>query len=519
MKHLAFAAVCCIFACGGGSSGEPGPQDASPDAANDAGTPAWDTGDGATSGGSQLLDGLDPTNANYKAIGRFHGSLTCTAVFVQTSANNPAAPAYALTSGHCPSILGANDVTLDAEPGSDFEVVFNYFANTEQARVRVPVTRIEHATMKGHDLAILKLARTVGELGTLGIAPLAIAPSLPAAGAPIDVVGAPLDTSQSDDFLRRERCIGRASSVNLVEFHWHFFDAQPNDCIDIRSGSSGSPVFARDRVQIHALMNTTARGSEGTTDCYANRPCELTATGYAVRPDASYATPIVGLGGCFDERGSFNLRRAQCPLDDGRQLEVQGGPLGANQPYVMDNGVRRRLRWDRSVKHTEFTHYRYKTGPAHATNCRDLAGYGAPIALNANSVIRDDVPEAEGFYYLCLLGGRSPTPDSTWQNPRFARIEQVQIDTTPPQRLPGTLVHDFDGGGLRVELLFYPPELSQYRYKVGPPASTDCAQPDGYDDYLRIAIPILREEFPAKLCIVGYDEAGNVAPPFARTFE
>jgi len=517
MKRLAFVAVTSFFACGNGSSGTP--EDAGADASNDATVPSLDAGDGGTTpGGSQLLDGRDPVNAKYRAIGRFRGGLTCTAVFVQTG-TNPAAPAYALTSGHCPAILGSNDITLDAPPAAESEVVFNYFANTEQARVHVPVARIEHATMKGHDIAVLRLARTVGELGTLGIAPLGIAPSFPAAGAPIDVVGAPLTPSSDDDFLRHERCTERPSLVNLIEFQWHFLDARPNDCIDIRSGSSGSPVFAREGSQIHALMNTTARGSEDITDCYADRPCELTATGYTVHPDASYATPIVGLGACFDEHGNFDRRRAPCPLDDARQLEVQGGPLGANQPYVMDNGVRRRLRWDRALRHPEFTHYRYKTGPAPSTNCRDLAGYGAPIALDATTTIRDEIPEAEGFYYLCLLGGQSAQPGATWQDPRFARIEQVQIDTTPPRRLPGTLVHDFGADGLRVELIFYPPELSQYRYKVGPPSSTDCTQPDGYDDYVRVAVPIPADSLPAKLCIVGADEAGNVAPPFARTFE
>ena len=67
--------------------------------------------------------------------------------------------------------------------------------------------------------------------------------------------------------------------------------------------------------------------------------------------------------------------------------------------------------------------------------------------------------------------------------------------------------------------LFSPPELSSYRWKVGKPAETDCADSAGYRTFIRIPRFADLTELPLKVCLIGSDEAGNESKPQTEMLE
>ena len=205
------------------------------------------------------------------------------------------------------------------------------------------------------------------------------------------VVGAP-DTGVADGqgFLWAEECalLGR---VNLIEFRWHFDDAYRTTCPDTFGGSPGSPLHSSDPSadahMIYALINTTV---EAGTACYLGVPCEVAAdAGVRVNPGHSYATPIDGLGHCFNA-GRFVLAAA-CPLAPLDQFELDGVPAPSQPP----------AEWNTTLSGSS-AFYRYNVGEVGTVDCRSDTGYSGPIRL------ADALGEAEGFFLLCVLGG--PTP-------------------------------------------------------------------------------------------------------------
>jgi hypothetical protein len=162
------------------------------------------------------------------------------------------------------------------------------------------------------------------------------------------------------------------------------------------------------------------------------------------------------------------------------------------------------------------THYRYKTGTVSNVNCRDEAGYSDPIALEDDDLIEDEIPEAEGLYYLCVTAGNSATVDATWQQAVDATVVWVQIDTIPLLIPPILAVRELRKE-YEVEPIFRVPELVHYVLKIGPPDSTDCSDMTGYRPYRRIPVPIEKNaESPTKVCVIGYDHADNATSPLEK---
>ncbi|MGH2592769.1 MAG: trypsin-like serine peptidase [Anaerolineae bacterium] len=471
------------------------------------------TPEAPVSAGSRLLHNADGSLDALKGIARFVGASSCTGTFIKTS-EQAGAPAYLITNGHCAQQWHANDVYRDVPAGDGYKATFNYFIDTTDAQIAVPASTIAYSTMKGRDVAIVELAAMIGELTGQGIQPFAIADTAPTPTAAISVLGVPVTGIQPEEwYLRREDC-SMTGQADLLEFQWHFFDAFRNTCRDIFGGSSGSPVFAEGSDAVFALINTTTVGGEYA--CALGVPCEVTGTGTQMRPNTSYATPIVGLSRCFNADGRFGLGAPDCPLDDGQQLKLSGHPLSAIQPVVTDNtGATRRAAWNTTLS-GDFTHYRYKTGPVSSVDCRDEAGYSDPIALVKDNLIEEEIPEAEGFYYLCLVAGDRPAVDVTWQPIVDATVGFAHIDTTPPLIPPILSVQEFESEYL-VEPIFKLPELVHYILKFGPPATTDCNDPAGYEPYRRFPVSLeKRNQVPAKLCVIGYDDANNPTTPLEQ---
>jgi len=443
-------------------------------------------------GASKLLRNRDGGNQVLAGIGRLNASLTCTAFFLDTGARADA-PAYVLANGHCISTNSANEVILD-RAGGTLRVVFNYFVDTQAAQIPIGVRRIAYSTMKGLDVSVLELNATFGELRERGLTPLPLAPRLPFEVEPVLAVGAPNAGIPSDEtFIRSAECT-LGAPVDLIEFIWHFHAAYPNTCSDIKGGSSGTPLISQVTGEVVAIMNTTTAGAlheTGDFQCFNGQPCEIApGGGFNYKRDTNYALPLKNVQHCFSD-GVFDVAHERCPLDPGRQFTVT----------LRQRAVRPPATWNATLTGTAWSQYRYKVVAEGAGDCRDSEGYGAPIAIAESSRIDDPLPEAEGRYHLCVIGGDA----ATWQDARFATEVHLRVDATPPT-IPIEYLFRYQRDAYVVQPIFVVPELSGYRYRIGGP---ECEVDTGYSIYLRIPFRVPKDA--THLCLRGQDDADNEA--------
>lgn len=449
----------------------------------------------ATSG-STLLD----SSSSWHGIGRLTINSTCTAVLIDTGGGDNA-PAFILTNGHCVEWQANGTITNREIEG---QVLFNYFADAPEAALAISLAEVVYSTMQGVDISIIRLDATLGELAAQGILPFPIAGAALEPGSKVRVVGAPSSGLEPEEAYLREEVCQIKQQVDLLEFNWHFYDHYAASCQDIFGGSSGSPLFSADTNTIYGLINTTV---EGSSACYLGVPCEISDQGVILNEESSYASPIHGVDACFNEAGEFELSEA-CPLPPTSQLSFEETPLSPSQPP---------LTWGTTLA-GDLPYYRYKTGEAGVVDCRLDEGYSSVFALAENPTIDDAIPSEEGFYLLCLLAGESPSIDTTWQNSDYPTVLSAQIDTTPPQLEPQLNIRELPEF-YDVALIFQPPELSDYRYKFGPPETIDCAVEDDYQRYRRIPLTLERGDGPIRLCVIGYDNADNPTPPLDTVFD
>jgi hypothetical protein len=434
-----------------------------------------------------LLD-ADGSNDALSGIGQLRGyGTTCTAFLLD--AGEPSGPAYAMTNGHCVGLLDSTTVVRDGT-GGDGILTFRLFQDTPSDHAEVPVASVLYATMRGSDVAILALGasrRALAGLTAYGLA------SPPRDGETIAVVGVPTQgLAEGDQVLRGDTCTA-GTTVRLVEWEWVSDAAQSSDCKGILPGSSGSPVFdAGDPSVAVGIVNTTTIGAPPGSNCGRGQPCEVTPAAVTRQPDRSYAMPVERWAECFDP--AWDPTASGCPSEqapvtvDAPKWAVQpggqwGATIGVGAPSV---GL--------------------KTGPAATTDCRDPAGYvqtPTPITYD------EPLPAAEGVHLLCAAAldasGGPVTAD--------AGVAVVEVDATPPTdpiQLSKTVTPDF----VSVEPLFQPPEYSDFSVKVGP-SETNCARSAGYAPYRRIALHVATSDLPARLCVIGSDEAGNRGQPQA----
>lgn len=456
-------------------------------------------------------------NANGQS-GRFTGiasvryGATCSGVFIAPS-NVSGAPAYVLSNGHCIGLLPTNQVLLDA-PGQG-EVTFLAFADIPAAqRIRVPIRRVAYATQKGADLSILELDTMASALIGRGIQPSRLGSGPPQPGDEIEVAGIPVTgVSEPDRVIRHSRCTA-GQTVQLLEGRWHTYDTVQNDCLGIRGGSSGSPVFDRNG-EIAGLIFTTTWGESPYAACANNRPCEVTDAGTVSPDETSYSSPLVHLASCFNSDGRFTLGNPGCPLDTGRQLSISGFPLSAVNPNRPSGNPSRPTptSWNTAVAGA-LAYYSYKLGPVQSTDCRQPAGYTAPRAVQPDALIDDPFPRSGSREQLCVVAGGSPSVDSSWQPFRHATQARVAIDTTPPAVNPSANINL--GESYIVLFEYLAEEIAFYDYKVGSPNSTNCDDHTGYRPFVQ-RLFLNRAGEPYKICAIPLDRASNPGKPWAFT--
>ncbi len=113
------------------------------------------------------------------------------------------------------------------------------------------------------------------------------------------------------------------------------------------------------------------------------------------------------------------------------------------------------------------------------------------------------LPSQNGFVLACAA-----IPGREQQAARFVFV----IDTVPPASAPTLSVTDLGEGGLMVDPLFHPPEISDIHMLFGPVDATDCSDRDAYIPYRRQPTFIEAADLPVRFCAVGFDRAGNESP-------
>ena len=427
----------------------------------------------------------------------------CSAAAIAPAGATAESPAYAITAGHCvvdwSTAAAASRPTLDAAV-DPMSVVFHRFVDTQDRAQAVAVRRVLFATMKGTDLAVLELDATLGDLAALDVAPFPLA-SRVAAGAAVRLAGVPtggFDEAELHLRLSEGRLLAPAA---VLEGRWLWPVTLPFRAPSIVPGISGAPVLDTSG-RVLGVVSTTTQGAEGS-GCGVGEPCEVTAAGATLRPDRSYASPVVGLGRCFDGRGRFALGGA-CGLDDGFGVFAEEAPAPRPLPPRLGGAPRP---WG-VVLSGDAPEVRAKVGPLGTTDCRRLEGYGPPVARDAFGYTTAAVPQADGAYVLCLLG----TDGGRVQ--RWPTAIPLTVDGTPPTEAPRYEVRP-EADGVEVELFFAPPELAAYRVRSGPAASTSCDAMDSAPLYRFFPLWIPREALPGRVCVAAEDAAGNLGATLA----
>nr|WP_300152219.1 trypsin-like peptidase domain-containing protein [Propionicimonas sp.] len=448
--------------------------------------------------------------AAFSAVASLNAGSNCTGTLIDTGVK--AGPAHLLTNGHCVGDVGrpAQATTIGVEWAGTAE--FLAAQGNQDATLTVDVVGLEYSTMRHTDTAIVRLKPTLGELEDLGIRPVKLTDTEPAAGTAVVNVGVPVQDLDPDDWvLRRGECTLGAQHT-LIEHLWMWLGVWSNDCPGIIQGSSGSPLFTVDAggdpTAIVGMINTTTGGSTAANGgaCSMNHPCEVTADGATMAEKTSYAQSVAGIATCFDTAGSFALSRG-CPLPTSSVWAESGGGSfrGGDQPNSV--GM---LPVASLVGRAKGTARTVLVPLGDGTVCQQADTYAdaKPVTLpeagddweQVGVSVPADLPEQEGRFMLCAAAGSD-----------YAGAASVlfEVDRTPPIFAANADVEDIGGGAVVVRPHLVPPEISTVRFTWGPTGSVDCADTSGFQDFFVVPLTLEAPDLPATYCIYGLDAAGN----------
>jgi hypothetical protein len=492
------------------------------------------------------------------AVGRTVGlAEPCTAWLVDAGA--PAdADAYAVTSARCVGQTDPTTVMADRDL-QDASVEFNAFAPLSTAKqadvVRAPIQAVEWASVRGTDLAVLRLGSTYGELAGRGVRPIDPVGASDK-GAEILIAGVPVEGVEPDQqYLRGSRCqVGETSDILEDGLLGH--DAQGSGCAGILGGSEGSPVF-NPAGEAVAMVTTTTIGATQETACALGLPCQVSDDGgISVKEDTSYMLPVGALAGCF-AGGAFTLG-GDCALEDPATVLPARAVASVAKP---GSTVEVQLEGELPEGISSTAAIEVKQGKLGTVDCGAPEGWlgaaeaaaqaaadagvadVAPSASTAPAASAGADPAASADSGASPAAGSAagsgdvaPTPPEQWSYPVILPADEgftlvcvglaahptevvIKADGTAPD--PGTieLTTTTVEGGVQVEPVFDPPELTQFRWVSGPVDSIDCSTAEGYVEYRRVPATIQAADLPSTVCVIGIDEAGNESKPAAIKVE
>ena len=481
--------------------------------------------------------------------------------------------AYAVTSARC---VGQTDPTT-VMAGQDLEdatVAFNAVAPPASARqpdlVQVPIEAVEWASVRGTDLAVLRLGATYDELAGRGVRPID-AVAAPEEGAEILIAGIPVEGIEpNQQYLRGSRCqVGETSDVLEEGLLGH--DAQASDCAGILGGSQGSPVFNPAGAAV-AMVTTTSIGATEKIECALGLPCQVSEDGgISVKENTNYMLPVAALAGCFP-KGGFTLGGA-CELEDPASVVPARAVASVAKP---GSTVEIRLEGELPPGFASTDDLQVKQGTLGTVDCTAPEGWlgaaqaaalaaadagvgevgdggvspstgtsasASPSAAEeitpSTSADPGDAPSASadgGANPGPGLGEVVPVPAGVWSYPVILPTDEgftlvcvgspaqptevvIRVDGTPPDPATIELTTTPMEGGVQVEPVFDPPELAAFRWVSGPADSIDCSTAEGYVEYRRVPATIQAADLPSTVCVIGIDEAGNESKPAAIKVE
>ncbi|WP_437735038.1 ImmA/IrrE family metallo-endopeptidase [Sorangium sp. So ce1335] len=400
---------------------------------------------------AELAPGLGLQNAYLRAVASLNRN--CSGSLIKTS-DRADAPAYALTAGRCVTYPFDRsmyfDVGVDRTLVDSLTFLFKELNDSPDGeRVEARGVRLAYVTMKGADLALVELDRTIGELQALGIEPLPLADAPPAAGAPIELAGVPVDDGGGESpetFVRRARCTEGARRPNVVEHQWHWYDMHVSACGGMGSGAVGGPAID-ERRRVFGVFTTRFGAAEPVDTCYLGYPCEV-GGGEPERgvEGATYAVDATGIARCFDAGGRFDVAAAGCPLDPGGHASLGATPSRIATPTVGEppgpSG------WGVRLAPVSDTHYRFKVGPVESVDCRAAEGYSAPIAIEDDRLAALPVPAKEGLVAMCVLTGSGDVGGAAWQSAEHPTVILKKV------RVPARVASGPDAGDVTTEQMF-----------------------------------------------------------------
>lgn len=462
---------------------------------------ASDFGEGLLSlAPSRVLLNADGSRDHWNGIGRINSrsGSNCTATLIDTrSADSPPdAPAYALTSGHCISRQNGLIITDGEIEGS---VQFNFF--TDSVARSYPLKRVSWSSMQGVDLAIVELQPTLETLIDDGIQPLALASEIPEQDREILWVGAPL--AKETGHLRMAACVHQTSEV-IMEQPWVWRHTVRNQCRDVNTGASGSPLLTRDSGEIYAVLNLTNQASsDNATEDFSD---EIPGFPPMVA-DSNYGNPVTLLKKCFVS-GTLSTAPAICDLFPVFSIDFDTlGRQPARRARVQLDAEGRNVypSWDlRFLINTPL--YRYKKVDS-AMQCEDPVGYSHTIS-SQNAAINDPVDKQIGINWLCMIGVSSARHLPTVGLMRNALTLAIELQPAGPTPEPQVIIVKNRLGALSVSWSYEHRLIDHYTVKMGPPHTTDCSDPQGFKAQFR-DLTLRAKSLPLKICTYAHDINGQ----------
>ena len=216
--------------------------------------------------------------------------------------------------------------------------------------------------------------------------------------------------------------------MQLIERSWIWNNDLSNDCPDLYAGASGSPLFDAASGDVIGVVSTTTllNFEHGPDyDCQINRPCVIGPGGPEMERDTSYVAPVQGIARCFDQTNELDPHGRVA-----RSIPAFNSPSKAARTKCTQAGGNPAT-WGAALSGSQ-SYYAYKRFPAGEDNCGTASGYSAPILVANAPVISDPIGREDGYYFLCVIAGNTPSFDSSWQQPSYASTRFKRLDSQPP---------------------------------------------------------------------------------------
>ncbi|MDX7988647.1 hypothetical protein FE392_15125 [Xenorhabdus sp. 12] len=463
----------------------------------------------ANDNGAPLMKSTDPGAEKYRTVGKFMGYSHCTATLI-SGENTPDSntPALILTAGHCvDSNVGTNDVIVDQPAGSHWEYTPDYFIDKKDNLSPIKVSRVLYSTMKKEDIAVLQLDATYGDLAKKGYHPMKLTKNLDMKNQPIVLTHIPVDNVDYNyAYLRKSECNITGKSPVLYEggAPWIWSPVFSVNCAGVVGGTSGSPVFEKDKTNVIGVLNTTT--TPGMTGCGSSRPCIIEDNKGVPEEGASYFIPVDNIANALTKDSKLDLSKLQ---NNSGNIVERSNPWSSWISQSVDPMNGEKAKWDIIIKEdADAKNIRYKTGKINDVNCAAEAGYSASTPVDQNPLLDMLLPKKDGIYKLCVIHQNKA---GQWQNTKDASVVLREIDNTPPTIKPTLNIKDYGGDKWFITVASAPYELTAAYVKYGPKAETNCDDKDGYSPFWR-PITLEKSKAPWRMCTYGEDMARNAGP-------